>query len=488
MAHAEDMIKLADEYCAEGRQAFFENRLNEAALLVQNAIHLYKKCETHEKCTAALNLMGAVYAATGNEMLAVDYYLEGLASAIDYGCNNIITLFYNNIGSRYQELGEHEKAIHYFLKGAKELENPECMKEERHDNWCLVTYLNMALSYCRMEDYALSEKYLHMALPYMTGENGEIYRYTFLILQCQLWWETGRGENVRLHMEELLESGAKNSNAAGYSQDTRDLCSLLKKMGEYDNWKHIIFDFEKYVNEQNTVYFRLMLNEMWMDYYKTIGARDIYVGLCVEQAELQQKQQRINRKERASAIELKIQLREKEEERRRAENFSTTDALTGLGNRYLLAQDVENLVKQAAQKTQKITVGLLDIDCFKQHNDTYGHIKGDGCLKTVAGILQDAVCGIGKAYRFGGDEFVVILPSGEREQTERLAGRIQKQIKAAKIENRNSVVLPELTISQGYACFVPKPGEDEDDLIEHADDALYYVKKNGRNAYHIIEE
>ena len=71
--------------------------------------------------------------------MAVDYLVEGLECAIDYQLNNITALFYNNIGSRYQELGEHEKAIDYFLKSARELQNPTCIKEERYRSWTLIT-------------------------------------------------------------------------------------------------------------------------------------------------------------------------------------------------------------------------------------------------------------------------------------------------------------------------------------------------------------
>lgn len=488
--YVEDMVKHADEYYEEGRQSFFDNRLDEAALLIQEAIHLYKQGEEYAKYTAALNLMGVIYATTGNETMAIDYYMEGLECAIDHGCDNIVTLFYNNIGSRYQELGEHEKAIDYFIKAAKELENPECMKEARHDNWCLVTYINLAASYRYMESYDLAEKYLKMAEIYMTGENKKVYQYTLLILKCQLWWSTGKSESVYEHMDELLESGRKDINASDYSMDMRDLCGLFKEMREYDAWKHVICDFEKYVGEPDAVYVRLMLNEMWMDYYKTIGDENTYIKLCVEHIELHKKQEKITNKERAAAIDIKIQLREKEVERRRAEELSTTDALTGLGNRYLIAKDAGSMAKEAAAKRQKMTVGVLDIDCFKQQNDTYGHIKGDWCLRTVAKILQDAVGDAGNVYRFGGDEFVVLLPRGERKLVERIAVQIQDKLKETKIENIHSDVIPEVTISQGYACFIPQEGEDRDKdmLIEHADRALYYVKENGRNAYHIIEE
>ena len=115
MEQQEHIQKLADEYYEEGRARFFDHKLEEAAMLVQNALHLYKKCDDMLKYATALNMLGVIYGATGNETMAVDYLVEGLECAIDYQLNNITALFYNNIGSRYQELGEHENAIDYFL-------------------------------------------------------------------------------------------------------------------------------------------------------------------------------------------------------------------------------------------------------------------------------------------------------------------------------------------------------------------------------------
>lgn len=93
MKYPEESNQLADEYYDEGHRALDESRLDEAALLVQNAIQLYKKCENYEKYTMSMNLMGVIYAAIGNEAMAIDYYLEGLECAIDHQFRNLTTLF-----------------------------------------------------------------------------------------------------------------------------------------------------------------------------------------------------------------------------------------------------------------------------------------------------------------------------------------------------------------------------------------------------------
>ena len=167
------------------------------------------------------------------------------------------------------------------------------------------------------------------------------------------------------------------------------------------------------------------------------------------------------------------------------ETMSVTDALTGLGTAIPLEREAVHIIRDAGG--ERITVGVLDIDCFKQLNDIRTY-SGDRCLKVVADILKEAVMDCGHVYRFGGDEFVMLFPAGMENRIEGIAEAILQKIAEAGIANEHSVVQPNLTISQGYACFVPEGTESGARLIEHADKALYYVKRNSRNAYYIIRE
>ena len=483
-----EIKELAFECMEEGRKCFHRNKIEQAALLVQNAVQLYKSVDDVEHYTVCLNLMGVIYAASGNETMSVDCYLEGLEYALSNQFRNITCLFYNNIGSRYQQLNEHKKAIQYFEKATTELQNPECSKEERYEMWCLITYLNLAKSYCKLKKYQQACRYQDMADSCLVGETAKIYRYTNLISKCVLFWNVGEKNFVYQKLDELMESGTKIINMTDYVEDMRELCDLLMRMKEYDKWKQIIVAFEAYSRDQKTVHSELMLTEMWMDYHQVIGDTLSYVDCCVRHAQLSKKQREVNDRERAAAIDIKIELRQKEAERKKAEQLSVIDALTGIGNRYLLERDVKEIIQNAIRDHKKLAVGLLDIDCFKQHNDTYGHIQGDFCLKKVAAILELAVKDKGMAYRFGGDEFVLILKDGSREQIKAVAIDIKERLHELKLENINSSAGTEVTISQGYIAFYPKGNENRESLIEHADQALYYVKENGRNGYHIMVE
>ena len=476
--------QLALEYMNEGKEAFRDNRLNEAALLMQNAINSFKELHNYEKLVLSLNLMGVIYGAIGNETSAMDYFLEGLSYAMDYHFYEYTCLFYNNIGSRYQQLNCQEQAIDYFLRSESALVSTD-IATDKHAAWSFVTFLNLANSYNELHCYELSEKYLNKAGQYLKNDIFDSYRYTFLIVQCRLYWCIGKKDFVRAHLNKLMESGENDKNTSDYIQDMLNLCNLLKEMEEYDNWRNLIFCISNYAEKQNSVYLFLVVTEMWMDYCKTVGNTARYQEACVTYAELCQKQKTITDREKASAIDIKIELCEKENERKLAEQKANNDPLTGLGNRHLLETDILSVTKTAAVKKLPITIGILDIDCFKQLNDTYGHIQGDKCLKTVADILKTAVSKRGYAYRFGGDEFIILLETSDYAVIESIAQKIQTLLHEANFENINSTVIPELTMSQGYICFVPSRGETAKKAIRHADIILYEVKKSGKNSYKI---
>ena len=480
--------KLALEYVKEGKQAFFDRKLNEAALSMQAAINIFKETGNMKEYVRSLNLIGVIYAALGNETMAIDFYLEGLECVKQNNLRGMALPFYNNIGSRYMELNEYDRAISYFKQAENELERSEVQSEERYQAWLVVTCLNLMSSYTYLEDYEKAKIYLEKATPYLGEDVVREHGASFMVAQYKLYWAMGKKELVYEHLEKFLDDVLKNVSASDHVQNMLSVCDLLSKMEEYKKWKRVIDSFEFYAREQKSVYAQLVLAEMWMDYYKAINDMEKYVKLCVEHAELYRKQKIVEDKERAAAIDLKIQLQEKEAERRAAEQLSFVDSLTKLGNRYKLKEDSYEMQIATIRKQTRMVVGVLDIDCFKEHNDTYGHLQGDDTLQKLAEVFELATEGVGMAYRFGGDEFVILMQDVTVEQVYSLANKIKELIAQLHIENKNSKILPEITISQGYYCFMPKKEQTLEEILAKADKALYYVKEHGRNQYRIIEE
>ncbi|MBM7868155.1 diguanylate cyclase [Heliobacterium gestii] len=172
---------------------------------------------------------------------------------------------------------------------------------------------------------------------------------------------------------------------------------------------------------------------------------------------------------------------ELEEAVRKLKNLSSLDGLTGLANRRRFDEYLTAEWKRAIRNGIPISLVLFDIDWFKPYNDTYGHIQGDDCLKSIARLVPDVVRRSSDLVcRYGGEEFAVILPDTSQEGALNVAEAIRKVVSEAEIEHRESV-LGRVTISVGVATAYPAPGSEIKTLIGFADEALYEAKRQGRN-------
>ena len=169
---------------------------------------------------------------------------------------------------------------------------------------------------------------------------------------------------------------------------------------------------------------------------------------------------------------------------KKLENVSYTDSLTNMHNRRYFNMVYERELKRAKRTHSHITFMMLDIDFFKQYNDTYGHIEGDNALKAVANVLKKTLQRPSDfVFRLGGEEFGVLLTQTDESNSAKLARDIGDAIREEKIEHSGSSVNEFLTISAGVVCCVADDALDEDILISRADEMLYEAKETGRDRY-----
>lgn len=157
---------------------------------------------------------------------------------------------------------------------------------------------------------------------------------------------------------------------------------------------------------------------------------------------------------------------------RTLQRLSTTDALTDLLNRMKIEELVEESVYAHSRYGRTFSVILIDIDHFKDVNDTYGHPTGDEVLRRLSGILKSQIRKTDAAGRWGGEEFLILCRDTDQESAAVLAEKLRETVQAQGAE-------PGVTISLGVAGYLE--GEDRVDLIRRADAALYRAKQAGRN-------
>jgi two-component system cell cycle response regulator len=160
--------------------------------------------------------------------------------------------------------------------------------------------------------------------------------------------------------------------------------------------------------------------------------------------------------------------------------LAITDGLTGLFNRRYMETHLGTLVEQAAARGKPISVLVLDIDYFKAINDGHGHDAGDDVLREFALRIRKAIRNIDLACRYGGEEFVVVMPETDMAVATMVAERLRRRIASEPFAIRQGERNLEVTISIGIAA-LSSPADNAATILKRADQALYRAKRDGRN-------
>lgn len=175
----------------------------------------------------------------------------------------------------------------------------------------------------------------------------------------------------------------------------------------------------------------------------------------------------------------------------RAESLSILDGLTGVHNRRYFISNFSMLIEQCARYGHRLALLMIDVDDFKQINDTFGHLEGDRILRAIADILKHCARGADIIARFGGEEFIVALQDTDCEGAQQVAIRIQEQIRLLSCGHGGHE--RGITASIGLSCYTGSgdmPIKTPEQWIQEADDALYHAKHSGKDriSVHVADD
>jgi diguanylate cyclase (GGDEF)-like protein len=169
--------------------------------------------------------------------------------------------------------------------------------------------------------------------------------------------------------------------------------------------------------------------------------------------------------------------------------LSRNDALTGLGNRRRMEEDLQRAHARALRTGLPYGLTLFDIDHFKLYNDHYGHLAGDETLQRVAHCLERSARANEGVYRYGGEEFLLLLPDSDAETAAAAAERIRRTVSNMAIPHLARPTTPHLvTVSAGISFWTHESTDAIPDLLRQADQALFHAKATGRNRIEVAEQ
>ena len=471
------------------REKVSRNQLEEAIVDIQYALKGFLTLSAHEWYVRSINMMGVVYALMENEGMAVSCYLDGLEYANEHGVKAVSSMLYNNIGSRFFGLSDYKKAKYYFeiSEGHLNANGLEASTgEDEYYKLLITTKFNLVSCCFYIGEYALGKKHLDEIEALLKEHPIPNHLFSFEIYRCYYEWHKGNQDYSRREIPQIVKRlDADLFSAFSLKNLIGDLALLLKEMRMDKEWLKVLEFYQQQAIHLKSMSMMQKVLELKMEFYDITEEKKLYEECCIELFELLEKVRELNNLERVRALNMKIDLRTAEKNVQAAEGKSERDPLTGLKNRRAMNKWVTQKIQDVKTANGQIAIGLADIDCFKMLNDTYGHLQGDKVLKEVSMILSNCMEGVGEVFRFGGDEFVILLHSGEVSGIEEVASCVLKRINRKKIKNENSLILPFVTMSIGFFVTKIDEGVNMDELIDKADTVLYEVKKHGRNNFRI---
>ena len=167
---------------------------------------------------------------------------------------------------------------------------------------------------------------------------------------------------------------------------------------------------------------------------------------------------------------------------------ANVDTLTGIHNRRYIENNLDQTMEFLSRSNGQLSVLMLDIDFFKRYNDTYGHDRGDMCLKAVAGALASGVSRSNDfVARYGGEEFLAVLPNTDEIGARAIAEKLLDNVRTLDIPHAGNDAAPCVTISIGVATGSVEFTQNQEEYVKRADQALYMSKQSGRNKYTFLE-
>lgn len=170
------------------------------------------------------------------------------------------------------------------------------------------------------------------------------------------------------------------------------------------------------------------------------------------------------------------------EQKKKLEEISITDGLTDIYNRRYFNEIFPKVINSAKRKNELLSFIIMDIDYFKQYNDTYGHQMGDDVLIKIAKAIKDSFHRADDyCFRLGGEEFGILFKIDTKDKALELANTIKENIENLEIEHSNNIASSYVTVSMGLICKDAKDINSNDEVYKEADDLLYKAKEAGRN-------
>lgn len=490
--NTEDNYQIAYARLYMGDTMFTLGKFKEAIDNMMMAEKIQKKFGYEDLLMKNYNIIAIIYVNQGDGLLGLDYYYKALKLARKHNDEIMQGMVYNNIGALLHNVGDVGGSAEYFRKGYE-----ICRKKEKKDQRKMYNkkqyFVNLAVGCLEEKKYDQARKYLDLAEAEYDSESSAYFsvaEINRIVDSARVYREVGERDKAIKEADKILSLPRECFEEVEAFNHFIYLAHQLLQMESYSGVKKILSELQRVYAKNGVVKRKLRLCECWIEYYKATGKTEKLQEYYRQYYELKKKAQKEEDVLVVRAIDNRYKL---EYERMTNEQLSANtrelmktseiDELTGISNRYGLKKRFMKLCEIARFQKLQLCMCLFDIDEFKAYNDEYGHLKGDECLKRIAGLLRDTVGTEYFASRYGGDEFVILGIDKSDEELRKFVEKLFREINRAKMPFLKHREADTVTISMGVVNQAVEKDCSLTDFIHSADQKLYKAKENGKNQY-----
>ena len=452
------------------------------------AIRALLRSDDYELLARTYNFFAIEAYGKGALDVAYNYYMSALQLVENNAASSIRGFLLINLAGLFSRLEYYTEARRYFKKGLSLFQKNQ--KDLFYQRNLIAAYMIDGLNSIAMGDVdAAKRSYRKASDIYHTAEDALIQEMhlAFAMFEARLALSVQDKKSVRERSDALAEKLAKEEALFETMDDIRDFCRILIEAGYLEEAGRIIDAVEERVTESDITHAMYLLTEMKVDYYEKIRDEKKLTESLTEQNRLflrSEKEQQELYRYSIEYVRLVGELKE-EEDRIRRENEvlkvqADTDALCGIPNRYAMDRELERAFERAYEARTTLAIGMIDVNRFKEVNDTYGHQAGDKYLAMIGKVLKSftkdarVFCA-----RYGGDEFLVIYEDMQEEEILKTAREIGSVIAKRRVTLKEKPAGRNVSVSQGICHGIPHQNTRPWDYLSAADAALYEAKRSG---------
>lgn len=496
LEYCHKIIELADETSDEdalgfayfyiGEVEYLTNSIDEMCDSMLNALRYLGNSDQWYLAARVYNVMGITSVSRGNTVAAMEYYMSGLYICEEHDVKSVQSSIELNLGYLYLDAGVYKEAEEYFLKAYNEYVRTPA--EKRRNETLTMIYTNLATCHLLADELDKAKEYIGKLKDECQALFSSMDYIYVECLEVRFHHICGDYESRDKIINDVKRRLSGNVLIMDIFDDIYDFCNLMMEIDRLDVLQEIIERLDEPIKKTQINNLKRKFLTLKIKLYMKNGDKEACDGALISFFDLSEKLEKDKQKMIASILhvrnsvdKMKDKQRVLEAEKLKLLERSETDQLTGIANRYRLVQYAQSSLAKCKKERIPLSYEVLDIDYFKQYNDTYGHQAGDECIKAVAGILFDIQNDSIFAARYGGDEFVVIYVGMSVEEVVRTAEVLKRRVQELGSVYKGAGVDAGVTISQGICHCIPEEDSKDRDYLYSADIMLYNVKRKKRN-------